>query len=312
MCVPAVCAGRTSGPMAMARYLKRRVGIGRSGDRWYVRVRVPADLRGRFGKLEAIEKALGTGDPREAQRRRHAAVAAILERFEQARRAPSPAAAISEARRAELRQAWRVWSGYIAEHGLSAAREALSNGIYAESMPDDDGTLTLIPGEHWLRPRGRRWSTTGRGIARGAHRRGRDGDRGAGAAAGGAGGFPGGARGRRALPGRARALSDRADGGAAAGHLPPVRGLHRQCSARGRDPPRCRRLPGHPGEARSALRPPAGRGRAVARPALEALPGERAGAHAAHPEPPPVGAERPLALGSPAGSSGRGPIEPLQ
>ena len=149
------------------RYLKRRVGKRRSGDRWYVRVPVPRDLRGRFGKLDAIERGLNTGDLREAQRRRHAVVAAILERFEQARRAvhtspeaaggatptarsPSGPGAIGEARRAELRKAWRTWSGFIGELGLSAAREALADDIFAESMPDDDGTLTLSPSEHWL------------------------------------------------------------------------------------------------------------------------------------------------------------------
>ena len=71
--------------MRDTRYLKRRVGKGRSGERWYVRVPIPKDLRGRFGRATAIERALNTSELQDAQRRRHAVIAEIFETFERAR-----------------------------------------------------------------------------------------------------------------------------------------------------------------------------------------------------------------------------------
>ena len=71
--------------MRDARYLKRRVGKGRSGERWYVRVPIPKDLQGRFGRARAIERALKTSDLQEARRRRHAVIAEIFDTIERAR-----------------------------------------------------------------------------------------------------------------------------------------------------------------------------------------------------------------------------------
>lgn len=71
--------------MLETRYLKRRVGKGRSGQQWYVRVPVPRDLQGRFGGRTALERALKTADPREAQRRKHGIVAEFFDRFDRAR-----------------------------------------------------------------------------------------------------------------------------------------------------------------------------------------------------------------------------------
>ena len=71
--------------MLDTRYLKRRVGKGRTGQRWYARVPVPKDLQARFGGRKAFERALKTADLREAQRRRHAVVAEVLDKFERAR-----------------------------------------------------------------------------------------------------------------------------------------------------------------------------------------------------------------------------------
>jgi hypothetical protein len=71
-------------PLADMAYLKRRRGKGRSGYRWYVRYGVPPDLREFFGK-KTIERALDTSDQKEAERRKHAVIANILESFAHAR-----------------------------------------------------------------------------------------------------------------------------------------------------------------------------------------------------------------------------------
>jgi hypothetical protein len=130
--------------MPDTRHLKRRVGKRRSGDRWYVRVPVPKDLRGRFGKLEAIERALNTGDLREAQRRRHAVVAGILELFDRARDSrPEDAVA------GELVRAHATWRQTYLSLGRSAAQERLGDLLETEYMQVSDHEYIPTPDEQW-------------------------------------------------------------------------------------------------------------------------------------------------------------------
>ena len=133
-------------PLAMpdTRYLKRRVGKRRSGDRWYVRVPVPTDLRGRFGKLEALERALNTGDLREAQRRRHAVVADILQLFDRARDS-RPEDAVAD----ELTRAHAAWRQTYLGHGRSVAQERLGDLLEAEYMQVSDHEYIPAPGDQW-------------------------------------------------------------------------------------------------------------------------------------------------------------------
>lgn len=79
--------GHKMGPLPLpdTRYLKQRRGQRRSGSRWYVRIAVPQDLRDQLG-AQHIERSLDTGDLKEAQKRRHAALAEIFADFEKARR----------------------------------------------------------------------------------------------------------------------------------------------------------------------------------------------------------------------------------
>lgn len=126
------------------RYLKRRVGKRRSGDRWYVRVPVPKDLQGRFGRLTAIEKGLGTGDLREAQRRRHAVVAEILDLFDRARDS-RPEDAVAD----ELVRAHAVWRQIYLARGRSAVREGVQNLLDAEYMQVSDHEYIRTPGDQW-------------------------------------------------------------------------------------------------------------------------------------------------------------------
>jgi integrase len=130
--------------MSDTRYLKRRVGKRRSGDRWYVRVAVPKELRGRFGKLEAIERGLNTGDLREAQRRRHAVVADILEAFDRARDS-RPEDAVAE----ELARAHAVWRQTYLARGRAAVQERLQDLLDAEYMQVSDHEYILTPGDQW-------------------------------------------------------------------------------------------------------------------------------------------------------------------
>lgn len=66
-------------PVADTAHLNRRCGKGRSGYRWYVRVRVPTTLRDFFGK-----KTVDTSDLKISQRRKHAVQAEIVAEFERA------------------------------------------------------------------------------------------------------------------------------------------------------------------------------------------------------------------------------------
>jgi hypothetical protein len=65
------------------RYLHKRSGKRRSGERFYLRVPVPADLRAVFGRL--IERPLRTSDPRVARIRRDALLAEVRAMLERAR-----------------------------------------------------------------------------------------------------------------------------------------------------------------------------------------------------------------------------------
>jgi hypothetical protein len=67
--------------MDMAKY----PGLMRRGARFYLRVKVPVDLRSTLGR-EQIWKALGTSDRRQAIRRYFPARAQLQATLEQARR----------------------------------------------------------------------------------------------------------------------------------------------------------------------------------------------------------------------------------
>ena len=137
--------------MVDTRHLKRRVGEGRSRQRWHVRLRIPADLRGRFGRLEFIERGLNTGDLREAQRRRHAVVAEILEQFEQARQTRTLPEIVADARQAELRRAWPIWRSVVLDHGDDVAQEAFVDLMDAEFVQVLDHEHIPSPSDDWRR-----------------------------------------------------------------------------------------------------------------------------------------------------------------
>lgn len=77
-------------------YLRSRRG------RYFVRVRVPKDLQGRF--KDPQERYLGTSDPREARRKAPIVVAEIMARFERARLGRLTPAEIKDAAHAELQR----------------------------------------------------------------------------------------------------------------------------------------------------------------------------------------------------------------
>lgn len=72
-------------PLPDMAYLRLRRGKRRSGNRYYVRIAVPHDLREQLG-TSIIERSLETSDLSEAKTRRHGELAQILDSFERARR----------------------------------------------------------------------------------------------------------------------------------------------------------------------------------------------------------------------------------
>jgi integrase len=126
-------------PLADTAYLKRRCGKGRSGDSFYVRVRVPADLRDVYGKKE-IGRSLHTSDPKEAKRRKHAVVAEIFADFERARLGRLTSADIEDEAQRYLRERLEAIQtdpgdafkdsdqGVLAEYVLTDHYEALREG----------------------------------------------------------------------------------------------------------------------------------------------------------------------------------------
>jgi hypothetical protein len=120
------------------RYLHKRCGRGRSGERFYCRVPVPADLRATFGRM--IERPLRTSDPRIAPIRRDALLPEIRAMSERARAEPKHEDLLAAVRREEMARAQIKWSDLVAGRGLAAARELF--GV----LDDDD--------PHWQR-RGR-------------------------------------------------------------------------------------------------------------------------------------------------------------
>jgi hypothetical protein len=99
------------------RYLKRRCGKDRSGERWYLQLPVPKDLRERFGWT--IERALNTSDPRVARIRRDAMLPDLRALFDRARAEPTLGEVIPAVRRAELARAHAEWSELIADRGVA-------------------------------------------------------------------------------------------------------------------------------------------------------------------------------------------------
>jgi hypothetical protein len=81
------------------RYLKRRRGKGRSGERWYLQVPVPVDLRPRFGAT--VERCLRTDSLKVARIRRDETLPEVRAMFAAARAEPTLDDALAAARRAE-------------------------------------------------------------------------------------------------------------------------------------------------------------------------------------------------------------------
>jgi hypothetical protein len=130
------------------RYLKRRTGRNRSGERWYLQVPVPKELRPRLGR--SVERALHTGDPRVARIRRDAALPEIHALFARARAEPTLAEVIAAARREELARAGAIWSEAVLDRGPAAVRTALAALIDAEHIAGEPEAIPA-PSEAWQR-----------------------------------------------------------------------------------------------------------------------------------------------------------------
>jgi integrase len=78
------------------QYLKRRTGRNRSGERWYLQVPVPKELRPRLGRT--VERCLRTDSVRLARARRDALLPEIHALFARARAEPTLAEAVAAAR----------------------------------------------------------------------------------------------------------------------------------------------------------------------------------------------------------------------
>jgi integrase len=130
------------------RYLKRRRGKDRSGERWYLQLPVPKDLRHHFGCT--IERALNTSDPRVARIRRDAILPDVRAMFDRARAEPTLDEVIPAARRAELARAHAEWSELIADRGVANAREVLGV-LLGEEYISDDVECVATPSEAWQR-----------------------------------------------------------------------------------------------------------------------------------------------------------------
>jgi hypothetical protein len=140
---------RQSGSMVRAhRYLHKRCGRRRSGERYYLRVPVPADLRAVFGRL--IERPLRTSDPRVARIRRDAILPEVRAMFDRARTEPKLENVLRAVRREEMVRAHIEWAELIADRGLAAAASCQHHGrgcrrqpLLAEAGTTDRLTLRL-------------------------------------------------------------------------------------------------------------------------------------------------------------------------
>ena len=131
------------------RYLKRRCGKDRSGERWYLQVPVPKDLRERFGST--IERALNTSDPRVARIRRDAMLPDLRALFDRARAEPILDDVITAARRGELARAHAEWSELTADRGAANAHGVLYGLMDHEFLRGDDDEDVAVPSEAWQR-----------------------------------------------------------------------------------------------------------------------------------------------------------------
>ncbi len=149
--------------MRDTRYLKRRVGKGRSGERWYVRVPIPKDIRGRFGRATAIERALKTSDLQEARRRRHAVIAEIFDAIERARHGGLTSAEIEAEAQRYLRENLETlrdrpgdaFEPVVLEDGSEHGPGGLAAlGVLQDALQDQDWGLVQKEAERILRKRG--------------------------------------------------------------------------------------------------------------------------------------------------------------
>lgn len=90
-------------PLPDMAYLRLRRGKRRSGNRYYVRIAVPNDLREQFG-TSIMERSLETSNLGEAKTRRHGELARILDSFERARRKAITSADIEHEAQRYLRE----------------------------------------------------------------------------------------------------------------------------------------------------------------------------------------------------------------
>lgn len=143
------------------RYLKRRVGQGRSGERWYLQVPVPKNPRSRLG-CALIERALNTSDPRVARIRRDELLGEIRAMFTAARAEPALDDVLCATRREEMARAHATWSELVADRGVAAARQAFAMLLDDEYLDGDEEHIAA-PSHHWQR-RARR-ALLHRGVA---------------------------------------------------------------------------------------------------------------------------------------------------
>jgi integrase len=130
------------------RYIKARRGRERSGERLYLQVPVPKDLRAVFGRA-CLERCLHTDSLTVARMRRDAALPEILAMFDRVRQEPTLDQALAVIRRDELARAHAVWSERVVERGIAGARSALADLLEDEHVQIDDQDWTPAPSAAW-------------------------------------------------------------------------------------------------------------------------------------------------------------------
>lgn len=120
-------------PLPDRAYLRQRKGKRRSGNRFYVRVAVPKDLREPMGK-NVIERSLGTTVLSEAKALRHKELALIQEKFEHARQEAEMAA--ERARRKSITSADIELEAQRYLHDRIAAIQANPGDAFEEVVDD--------------------------------------------------------------------------------------------------------------------------------------------------------------------------------
>jgi hypothetical protein len=133
------------------RYIKARRGRGRSGERLYLQVPVPKDLRPVFGRA-CIERCLRTDSLKVARIRREEMLPEIKAVFTAARAEPKLENVLAAVRREEMARAQIEWTELIADRGAAAARQTLALLLDDEYLycPDDREDFAS-PSESWQR-----------------------------------------------------------------------------------------------------------------------------------------------------------------